>query len=132
MAATPAQLRADFPEFADPAKYPDTLILFWLGVYEKLMQPAVLLWDQLYDTGKELATCHQLVMEAQAIKSAAFGAPPGVNTGPQSQKAIDKVSESFDTQASIELDAGHWNLTKYGTRFIRLARMFGAGATQVY
>lgn len=132
MAVDAAKLRTDFPEFASEVTYPTTLITFWLDVMDKLMRPAVLRWDTLYDPGLELATCHQLVLEAQAQKSSAFGGPPGVNTGPQSQKAVDKVSASFDTQASIELDGGHWNLTVYGTRFLRLVRMMGAGATQVY
>jgi len=29
------------------------------------------------------------------------------------------------------LNAGHWNLTVYGTRFIRFAKMFGAGPIQI-
>lgn len=33
---TTALLRSDFPEFADPVKYPDTLIGFWIG-YAKLL-----------------------------------------------------------------------------------------------
>jgi hypothetical protein len=42
-----------------------------------------------------------------------------------------QVSVSYDTTAGIEPDAGQWNLTSYGIRFIGLARLLGAQPTQI-
>ena len=47
-----------------------------------------------------------------------------------SAKSVDKVSVSYDTQASVSPDAGHWNLTIYGQRMWTLIQMFGAGPVQ--
>jgi hypothetical protein len=44
---------------------------------------------------------------------------------------VDKVSVSFATGESTEKDAGHWNTTIYGTRFIRMAKLMGSGPMQI-
>jgi hypothetical protein len=41
------------------------------------------------------------------------------------------VTQAYDTTAGIVPEAGHWNLTTYGMRFIQLVLMFGAGPIQV-
>lgn len=84
-----------------------------------------------YDYGCELFVAHNLVLEAQANAAAANGAPPGVTEGPINSKSVDKVSVGYDTQAAIERNAGNWNLTTYGLRFIKLARFLGSGPLQV-
>ena len=38
---------------------------------------------------------------------------------------------SYDTTAAMEPDAGHWNLTIYGVRYVRLVNMVGAGGMQL-
>jgi hypothetical protein len=53
-----------------------------------------------------------------------------VAAGMVARKTVDKVSVTYDTASAMEEDAGHWNLTVYGTRFIRLARMVGTGGMQ--
>jgi hypothetical protein len=123
-----ATLRADFPEFADVAAYPNATVNFWLALGGKLLDAER--WADLLDAGLELFVAHNLVLERQAVASAATGAPPGVSTGMVAAKAVDKVSVNYDTSSAMELDAGHWNLTIYGQRYVRLMRMVGAGPLQ--
>jgi hypothetical protein len=52
-------------------------------------------------------------------------------TGVINSKSVDKVSIGYDTAGGIEAGAGHWNLTIYGTRLIKLIKMVGAGPVQV-
>lgn len=124
-----AQFRTDFPEFSDTAAYPDSGVTYWLRIAGLLMD--TLKWGDLYDVGTELFIAHNLVLERQAQKSAATGAVPGQSQGPTSSKTVDKVSVSYDTNAGIVKDAGHWNLTTYGTRYMGLVNMIGAGGMQV-
>jgi hypothetical protein len=46
-------------------------------------------------------------------------------------KNVGSVSVSYDTNAGIVKDAGHWNLTAFGTRFIWLANMVGTGGIEI-
>lgn len=124
-----ATFRADFPEFGDTTAFPNSGVTYWLTLGGKLLNASR--WDDLLDTGLELFIAHNLVLERQAQKAAAFGGVPGVSTGPTSGKTVDKVTVSYDTSAAMEPDAGHWNLTIFGTRFIALARMVGAGGMQL-
>jgi hypothetical protein len=52
-------------------------------------------------------------------------------TGPVASKSIDKVSVSYDTAAAAMKDAGDFNLTTYGVRYLRIAKMMGAGGLQL-
>jgi hypothetical protein len=52
-------------------------------------------------------------------------------SGIVSSKSVDKVSVSYDTSGAMEAGAGHWNLTTYGTRYIRLVKLVGAGPLQI-
>lgn len=126
---TPSSFRAGYPEFANTSAYPDSGITYWLTLAGLLLN--VCRWDNLLDTGTELFVAHNLVLERQAAKAAAFGGVPGVTTGPLASKTVDKVTAAYDVEAGIEKDAGHWNLTTYGTRFINLARMIGSGGLQL-
>lgn len=129
MTVTANQLRTDFPEFANVTSYPDAVVNFWLVVAAKMVNAPR--WGNMADVGVELFTAHNLVLEFQAQAASANGAAPGAATGPVSGKTVDKVSVNYDTGASSELNAGHWNMTTYGTRFIRFAKLFGAGPIQV-
>ncbi|SRR5258708_36069694 len=124
-----ATFRADFPEFGSAPNFPDAGVTFWLTLGGKLLDPCR--WGNLLDQGLELFVAHNLVLERQAQKSAATGAAPGVPTGPVSAKGVDKVNISYDTTAAMEPDAGHWNLTIYGVRYVRLVNMVGAGGMQL-
>lgn len=130
--------RAQFPEFGNENKYPFSQVNYWLGIGCLLLNSQR--WGNLLDHGTALFIAHNVVLEAQAMATSALAnrisnpalAPvPGLSTGPTSAKGVDKVSVAYDTTAGIEEKAGHWNLTVYGTRFIKLARMVGAGPVQI-
>ncbi len=126
---TPDQFRADFPEFADKTKYPDSLIQMWLTVAVSLVNP--LRWMELTNLGMELVTAHHLVLAQRDQAVAAVGGSPGEVKGPTASKSVDKVSVSYDSGAATYSDAGFWNLTTYGLRFYNLALMMGAGGLQL-
>lgn len=120
-----ATFRQHFPEFADVSVFPDSQIEYWSGIGELMLR--VEAWADLYDHGLELFTSHHLVLARKNQKAAAGGGEMGTNTGAMSSKSIDKVSASFDTGSSTLDDAGHWNLTTYGTQFKMLSDMVGSG-----
>lgn len=127
MATSPAILRTHFPELSDVVKYPDSVIQFWLDIAVKLHNEDR--WGDLLDAGCELYAAHNTVI---ASMDAAQGALPGTAIqGAVTSQSVGGVSMSIDTASSSETDAGAWNLTTYGTRWIRLARMLGAGPVQV-
>lgn len=141
MTVSVATFRADLPEFTSLSAYPDPGVTYWLTLAGLLLDPnrwgagaaiAISPPSTVYDFGLEMFVAHNLVLERQAQKDAANGAVPGLNTGPVASKSVGSVSISYDASAGIELDAGHWNLTTYGTRFIKLARMMGAGGLQLF
>lgn len=125
MAITVAQFRIDYPEFADVTKYPDSQVTYYLTLAYQMLNSSR--WMSQLDLGAELFVAHNVQLEARAQIEANNGGIPGTTTGPIASKSVDKVSVSFDVGSGIEPDAGHWNLTIYGTRFIKLARMKGAG-----
>lgn len=129
MAITPQQFRADFPEFSSTAVYTNSSITFWLGLAYMLLNADR--WGGLLDVGAELFAAHNISLEAKNVLEAAGGGIPGANTGPIESKKVDKVEVSYNTGAAMKKDAGHWNLTTYGTRYIYLLDMFGAGPVQV-
>lgn len=124
-----ATFRQDFPEFADVTKYPASAIDWWLSLAGKLL-PADR-WEDLLDMGTELYVAHHLTLAASDQSAAAAGTAPGQIKGPQTAKAVDKVSVSYDTAAATLQDGGFFNLTTYGVRFLQLARMIGAGGIQL-
>lgn len=134
MSTTTSAFRRAFPEFADSLLYPEPVIDLWLAFAGQMLD--VSRWGgsitgAVYIMGVNLFTAHNLVLSRQAQASADNGAPPGVSQGPINSKSVDKVSVGYDTASASEEDAGHWNLTTYGVRFIHLARMLGAGPIQV-
>lgn len=129
MTVSAASFRVDFPEFADTGMFPDSLINFWLGWSNKFVNAQR--WGSTVDLGYELFTAHNLVLEAKALATASAGGVPGAAEGVVSAKSVDKVSINYDVSASMEEGAGHWNLSIYGQRFIRLQRMMGTGGVQV-
>lgn len=138
MAITAAQFRADLPEFANMAIFPDAAVNYWLSLAYTMLRAerwgpdgAVAGQPSVRDNGVEMFTAHNIVLEAAASRAVATGNLPGIQTGAVSGKSVDRVSVSYDAQAGLEPDAGHWNLTIYGTRFIKLARMAGMGGLQI-
>jgi hypothetical protein len=124
-----ADFRADFPEFSDTNQYSDASISFWLNISLELVNGTR--WGELADLGVGLATAHQVVIANNDQATSSNGGTPGLVTGPVVSKAVDRVSKSMDTSAVTLTDAGFWNMTTYGIRFLQLARMFGAGPVQL-
>ena len=126
---TAAQLRADYPEFNSSTTYPNSTISYYLNLAYIMLDPGR--WSTLLDTGAELFVAHNLVLEARAQAESANGSLPGREVGVLSSKSVGGVSISYDTASGVEKDAGHWNLTIYGTRLKRLINVLGAGPIQV-
>ncbi|MBN3744620.1 DUF4054 domain-containing protein [Burkholderia sp. Se-20373] len=124
-----AQFRQSFPEFNDTTTYPDSLVQFWMTVAVSLVNADR--WGELTDLGVALVTAHHLALALKDQKTAAVGGVPGQVTGPQSSKAVDKVSASYNTEAVAIKDGGFWNATMYGVRYLGLAQMMGSGGIQL-
>lgn len=125
---TPAEFKGHYPEFLSSDTYPNPQVQFWLDTSYSMLNASR--WGRQLDMAAELYTAHNLALEARAQKTADNGGIPGEAVGVLNNKSVDKVSAGYDTSAATEQGAGHWNLTIYGTRFIRLAKMFGAGPVQ--
>jgi hypothetical protein len=130
MTLTPDQLTADFPEFADADAYPATMLTLWIGVASNLVNACR--WGTLATLGLELCTAHYLVLAARDQKAAANNDAPGQVTGVLSSKGVGDVSGSYDVAAVTLADAGFWNQTNYGIRYLSLARLMGAGGLQIW
>jgi hypothetical protein len=124
-----AQFRNNFPEFSDLTAYPDAVIGFWGNVAE--LQVRECIWKRMWCTGVQLYVAHEITLAAQNIKTAGFGGVPGTMGGVPNQKTVGAASVGYDSQSNSEKDGGYWNLTNYGKQFLRLARIFGAGAIQL-
>lgn len=129
MTVTVADFRAAFPAFANPVVYPPDQIQFWLDLGTKLQDPNR--WGELFDGGLQLFVAHNVALEQMGQQGGGNGGVPGQVNGPVTSATVDRVSYSRDPSAAMEEHAGHWNLTIYGMRYIRLARMIGAGPVQV-
>ncbi len=129
MTVTVATFRANFPEFASDTTYPDTEVEFWLGLALLLHDAGR--WGNLLDYGVQLFIAHNLSLQAQSAAASGGGQAPGQIQGPLTSASVDKVSYSRDPGAAMDPANGHWNLSTYGLRYIRLVRMIGAGPLQV-
>lgn len=124
-----ADFRAEFPEFGDTSVYPDAQLTFWSSIAE--MQVVQCAWQDMYTFGVKLYVAHEITMATQNVKAATIGGSPGQSGGIANSKAVGAVNVAYDSVTQSEKDAGWWNRTTYGQQFIRLARMFGAGAIQL-
>lgn len=129
MAVTAATFRQHLPEFANGKRFPDAVIDYGLSIAVKLVNSSR--WGTLTDHGVEQMTAHFLTLERRAMDEAQNGASPGMASGMINSKSVDKVSIGYDTSSTMASDASHWNLTIYGLRYIRLARLMGKGPIQV-
>lgn len=126
---TIAQFRQDFPEFTDPVRYPNSMITFWSTI--AIAQVNACLWGDLTVQGIELYTAHEITLQARDIATSTNGGFPGQSSGIANQKTVGNTSIGYDASTQTEKDAGWWNQTTYGKQFIRLTRIFGAGAVQL-
>lgn len=129
MDTTSTAFRKAFPAFMDPSCYPEHEIDYWRQLGTKLLD--VNRWGELYSDGLFLFIAHNLTLEAGSKAAAAKGQTPGQVQGPITSASVDKVSYSRDGSSAMEPDAGHWNLTIYGLRYVRLVKMIGAGPVYV-
>ena len=121
--------RTVFPEFADAVAYPDQLIAFWGAL--AIMQVNACVWKSALVYGTNLYVAHEITLAALNSKTASNGGTPGVSGGIANTKTVGSVTVGYDTVSTAEKDAGYYNQTTYGKQFIRLARIFGAGAIQL-
>jgi hypothetical protein len=121
--------RTSFPEFADTVKYPTQMITFWAGLAEAQVRKCA--WKCQWSTGVQLYVAHEITLAAQNSATSKFGGTPGTFGGIANTKTVGAASVGYDSSTTTEKDAGYWNLTNYGKQFIRLARLFGAGAVQL-
>lgn len=124
-----ATFRSHFPEFNSTTMYPNAGVQFWLAFAYRMVNADR--FGTNLDIGVELFTAHFITMEARSVLETAGGGIPGVNVGVQSNKSVDRISIGYDTGAGTEEGQGHWNTTTYGTRFIWMTKMFGAGPIQL-
>lgn len=144
---TPAQLAAqillDFPwmdtsAVTDPAmaQVSPNSILFWATVAFQQLNYSRWTADgdpntTIYNLGLEMFVAHNVVLEVLAQRDMDMAGVPGVATGAIAGKSAGDVSLSYNNAATSEVNAGHWNFTIYGLRYINLARQMGAGPLQV-
>lgn len=121
--------RTAFPEFSDTSVYSTQLITFWSTLGAKLLLTCV--WGTCWQEGMSLYVAHEITLAVQNSKASTAGGMPGTTGGVPNNKTVGSVTVGYDSQATSEKDAGYWNLTNYGKQFIRLARIFGAGAVQL-
>ena len=139
MTVTIGTFRTDFPEFTAEA-YPTGAVTYYLAISVLLLSPnrfgigattATSPPTTTFDYLTELFVAHHLTLEKRAQDAAANGATPGDVQGPVASKGVGPLSVSYTNSAVILLDAGHWNNSMYGIRFLQLARYFGAGPVQI-
>jgi hypothetical protein len=130
MTITAASFRAALPAFTDATQFPDSDITFWITLAYKLHNA-----DKIGDMVDDLVTqyvAHQCVLEAQSRNSVAAGGLPGLIVGNVTNASADGVSYTRSLQgATLDADAGDWNLTIYGIRWRTMYKLFGAGPVQV-
>lgn len=142
-----AQFRHDYPEFGDASRYPNSAILFylnWVFQFQNTYRWGASAFDcwpaqpvtkigvlQPYDLGAELLVAHSLALSDQQQQDAEAGNTPGLSKGVLNHEQVDKASAGYDVAASMEPDGGWYNLTVYGTRYLRLLRQAGAGGLYI-
>jgi len=124
-----ATFRQSFLEFADLERYPNGLIDYWISV--AVLSVNAQRFGRLTDHGVSLFTAHEVSLARRAQDEADNGGVPGEAIGPVNNKSVDKVSIGFDTAAASLDQAGHWALTQYGQKFLKLSRQCGAGPLMI-
>jgi hypothetical protein len=131
-----SQFILDFPAFANTSVYPETQFTFAASIAPLFLTPV---WGQpgpvgqptQYDFGFELLVAHLMTLWGSAALPAASGGFAGTTTGLVSSKAVGQVSLSYDVAVATLEDGGTYNLTTYGIQWLQMARLLGAGPTQV-
>ena len=115
--------------FQDRNRYTDANVTLYLTIAANVLP--VDRWGDWYAAGLGWFTAHFVVLDARADEYAAKGQLPGFMVGILTSKSVGGASAGYDVSSGMEMDAGHWNLTDWGRRFLRTARMVGTGPIQV-
>lgn len=115
--------RENFTAFADPTKFPDTMVQGWLDQGYYMVNCG---WGPMAGTGQGLWAAHEMAKLAMAAKLAASGDFYGFS-GPMSNKSVGPVSVGYDVRLGYNPKAGPYNLTMYGQQYFMYAEMFGMG-----
>lgn len=126
---TQATFISHFPEFSDQDKYPSGVFDFYLTLADTLFNKDRL--STLLVPVTELFIAHNMLLEARAMAESGTGGLPGQQIGPVTSKSVGGVSVSYDVRAGLEINAGHWALTRYGNQCLRYIRLCGMGPLQV-
>ena len=129
MTITNDQFRLNFTAFASTATYPDDMLSFWFQVAYALIPGN--LWGSLTDLGAQMFVAHNLILEGLSAAEGANGAPPATTVGPVVTKTVGELTIVYDPSSGVNPDDTSWNLSNYGTRFIKLAKQFGSIPTQL-
>lgn len=126
-----ATFRQQFPEFQNATLFPDEQIAFWASLAIKLISKSR--WGDLYEHGQALFIAHNLMLGVYAqAEAAAGGVPQAQPTGTVTSKKVGDVQVNYDAGSNtMEPNAGHWNKTAYGQRYINLVRLIGQGCYQL-
>lgn len=125
-----AQFRTIIPAFKDSSIYSDDMLNLDLTLAASMLDPSR--WYDWRPLGMALMVAHFMSLDERENRVAARGGVPGQGgVGILSSKSIGSVSASFDVSSGSELNAGHWNMTTYGRRYIHMARLVGAGGVQI-
>lgn len=123
------QFRLNYPEFSSTTLFPASQVNYWIGIAYSFLNANR--WGQQLEFGVELYTAHNLSLEGRAKLDAQNNGIPGMSPGMVIAKTVGQVGIKYDNKPSQETDGGHWNLTIYGVRFLRIAKLMGAGPIQV-
>jgi hypothetical protein len=74
---------------------------------------------------------HNLVLEGLSAAEGGNGSPPATTVGPVVTKTVGELTIVYDPSSGINPDDTSWNLTNYGSRFVKLAKQFGSIPTQL-
>lgn len=126
---TLAQFRQLFGgAFANTTLYPDIAVAFYLNLTQTFNARR---FGQYLNYAAACWTAHYLTLDYQAQRDASIGNPSGLRGGVVSSKSVGGASTSFDLGDAGVKDGEDYNLTIYGRRYAKIARMAGAGGTQV-
>lgn len=140
---TVGQFRAAFPAFADPARFTNEEVQWWINqaCAPPNSTPAInkYRWGQFYELGLNLFVAHNLAVQDMMNQRAglpgmggsSYISTPLTGSGVASSKSVDGVSLSYDNQIGMEHDAGWWGSTTWGNQFLYYLRMAGSAPIQL-
>ena len=126
---TSQQFRMDYPEFASTSIFPSSQIDYWLTMGYSFLNADR--WGDQLTVGVELFAAHNLSLEGKAQLDAKDNGVPGYSPGLIIAKTVGPVGIKYENKVTQENNSGHWGFTIYGLRFIRIARLMGAGPMQI-